>query len=77
MQQVRGDDLNAEYEYHVGLTDAFAGHIPGKNRNERSLLFKNMGGNQFQDVTEAMNIVDESWTGDASPSPIIGDWEGL
>ena len=67
MQSVRGESPQADYEFYVGLADAFVGHVPGKNRNERSLLFRNVGENQFQDVTEAMNLVDESWTGAATP----------
>jgi len=78
MHQVRGEDEDAQYEFYVGFEDAFAGHMEGKNRNERSLLFHNMGDNRFEDVTEQMKIVDESWTGDASPVDFNNDgWPDL
>ena len=63
--------------YYVGLKDAFAGHLnPG--RAEVSLLFRNMGGNRFVDVTREMGLVDSSWSGDAAPCDIDEDgWPDL
>ena len=62
--------------YYVGLTDAFAGHL--KPRGERSILFKNMGGNRFGDVSNEVNLIDNSWTGDASPVDVNSDgWPDL
>ncbi|MBQ17924.1 MAG: hypothetical protein CMJ65_12445 [Planctomycetaceae bacterium] len=54
------------FEFHDGMEDAFAGHLH-ISRTERSLLFRNEGGNRFVDVTESTGLIDESWTGAASP----------
>jgi cytochrome oxidase Cu insertion factor (SCO1/SenC/PrrC family) len=47
--------------------DAFAGHLKPAERNERSVLYRNLGGMKFEDVTTATQLIDESWTGDATP----------
>ncbi len=47
--------------------DAFAGHLKPVERNERSVLYRNLGGLKFEDVTTATQLIDESWTGDATP----------
>ncbi len=52
--------------YWVGFEDAFAGHLKPA-RTERSILYRNMGNKQFGDVSEQVGLMDESWTGDASP----------
>lgn len=53
-----------DYSYHVGYTDAFASHnIP--SRTEHSLLFQNLGGKQFKNVTSSMYLVDSGWSGDS------------
>ena len=54
-----------EYEYYIGLEDAFAGHLKPE-RFEQSILFKNAGGNRFVDVSAQMRLQDTSWSGDAS-----------
>ena len=52
--------------YWLGFKeDAFGGHLKHE-RAERSLLYRNLGNRQFLDVTEQM-LIDESWSGDASP----------
>jgi len=56
--------VNSPYRYYVGYKDAFAGHLKPE-RAERSVLFKNVGNNTFKDVTEDLNLIDTSWTGDA------------
>jgi cytochrome oxidase Cu insertion factor (SCO1/SenC/PrrC family) len=53
--------------YCVGLTDAFEGHTKPEERNERSTLYRNEGGNKFVDVSEKVGLLDESWTGNAAP----------
>lgn len=58
--------------YWVGLRDAFTGHLK-PDRTENSILYKNMGGNRFTDVTEATGLIDGSWCGDASPIDVNGD----
>lgn len=53
--------------YCVGFSDAFEGHTKGGARNERSTLYRNLGGNRFEDVSEDVDLVDEGWSGDAAP----------
>ena len=67
-----------EYEYWVGLSDAFAGHVYD-DRTEVSRLYRNLGEGRFEDVTEAMGLgEDPSWTGDAVPFDANGDgWTDL
>lgn len=72
-----GDKENIEYVYHVGVNDAFGGHIRS-NRAEQSILFKNLGGNRFVDVSEQTHLMDISWSGDASPIDVNNDgWPDL
>jgi enediyne biosynthesis protein E4 len=51
--------------YYVGLSDAFHGHTH-PDRAEPSILYKNLGGGRFKDVTKAVGLVDLSWSGDAT-----------
>ena len=51
--------------YFVGLSDAFKGHLH-PDRAERNLLFKNLGGRKFKEVSSEMGLNGTSWTGDAS-----------
>lgn len=77
MEQVRGE-IHADYKFYSGFADAFSGHMPGKNRNERSILFKNAGNNQFEDVSDEMKLTDDSWSGDATPVDFNQDgWPDL
>ena len=55
MEQVRGEQ-EAEYKFYGALPDAFAGHIPEKKRSERSILYKNLGNNRFEDVSEKVKL---------------------
>jgi enediyne biosynthesis protein E4 len=50
--------------YYIGLRDAFHGHMYPE-RAEASLLYHNLGGGRFADVTQATRLVDYSWSGDA------------
>jgi len=71
-------DQRGEGGYHLGVDDAFAGHLKPEERNERSLLYHNLGGNRFKEVSAAMELNDVSWTGDASPIDPNGDsWPDL
>jgi len=64
--------------YCVGFTDAFEGHQKGKGREERSILYRNLGENRFEDVSEKTGLVDQSWTGDAAPFDYDDDgWTDL
>ena len=59
--------------YCVGFTDAFTGHTKGKTRLEQSILYRNAGGNRFEDVSGKTGLIDHSWTGDAAPFDYDGD----
>ena len=65
--------------YYVGIAEnAFFGHLRPDELNEPSILYENQGDNRFVDVTEARRLVDESWTGDASPIDANADgWPDL
>jgi len=56
----------------VGLTDAFSGHLHPE-RAERAILYKNLGGRRFKDVTADVGLGDAGWSGDASVSDLNGD----
>ncbi len=63
--------------YYVGLADAFAGHT-FPDRTEPSLLYRNLGGNKFEDVTKATGLYDPGWTGDATFTDLNEDgWPDL
>ncbi len=51
--------------YYIGLPDAFQRHRK-EEASEASLLFKNLGGNRFREVSEEVGLVDKSWSGDAT-----------
>ena len=58
--------------YYVAFEDAFAGHLTPA-RAERSILYRNEGGNRFVDVSKLTGLVDLSWTGDASTVDVNDD----
>lgn len=51
--------------FFVGLEDAFRGHLH-PDRAETSILYRNLGGNRFRDVSRQTGLVDRSWSGDAT-----------
>lgn len=59
-------------EYYTGIKGAFGGHLKPE-LSERSLLYRNEGENRFVDVTEATGLIDDSWSGDATPIDIDDD----
>ena len=59
-------------KYYVAFEDAFAGHLKPE-RAERSILYRNEGGNRFVDVSKRAGLVDVSWTGDASAVDVNDD----
>ena len=67
-----GIDDDNEYLYHVGVDDGFAGHLKPE-RTEKSILFRNIGENRFEDVSEQVELVDTGWSGDASPIDVNND----
>jgi hypothetical protein len=58
--------------YYVGLQDAFMGHLHA-DRAEASILYRNLGGNRFRDVTREVGLVDRSWSGDATALDVNDD----
>ena len=58
--------------YYVGLPDAFHGHTH-PDRAEASILYHNLGGGRFKDVTRAVGLVDSSWSGDATVIDVNDD----
>jgi cytochrome oxidase Cu insertion factor (SCO1/SenC/PrrC family) len=63
--------------YYIGYVDGFEGHLKPE-RTERSILYHNEGGGRFVDVSEKVGLVDESWTGAASPIDANDDgWPDL
>jgi cytochrome oxidase Cu insertion factor (SCO1/SenC/PrrC family) len=54
------------FEYRVGHLDGFTGHLKAE-RTEKSILYRNLGGNRFQNVSESVRLDDASWNGDATP----------
>jgi enediyne biosynthesis protein E4 len=57
---------------YEGLQDAFFGHLH-RDRSEFAILYKNMGGNRFRDVTKEVGLGDAGWSGDASVADLNGD----
>jgi hypothetical protein len=51
--------------YRVGYTDAFAGHTRPE-RTEYSILYRNLGGVRFRDVSREVGLRDPGWSGDAA-----------
>ena len=58
--------------YYVGRPDAFHGHTHPE-RAEASILYHNLGGNRFKDVTREVGLVDLSWSGDATVLDVNDD----
>lgn len=58
--------------YFEGLEDAFTGHVYPE-RTERSVLYRNEGGNRFRDVSRETGLVDGRWSGDAVPFDVDRD----
>ena len=59
-------------DYYVGLSDAFHGHTH-PDRAEASILYHNLGGGRFKDVTREVGLVDLSWSGDATVIDVNDD----
>jgi hypothetical protein len=56
----------------VGMSDGFSGHLH-PDRTEPAILYKNLGGLRFKDVTKEMGLGDAGWSGDASVADLNGD----
>lgn len=62
---------------YKGLEDAFFGHM-FPDRFEYPVLYRNLGGNRFKDVTVEVGLRPQSWSGDASVADLNGDgWSDL
>ena len=71
-------DGDEDYDFYVSVLDAFGGHLKPDERNEPSILYRNLGNNKFQDVTAECQIKDVSWSGDATPVDFNQDmWPDL
>ena len=57
---------------YVGMGDAFEGHLYPE-RTEPSILYRNRGGNRFEDVSRTTGLVDTSWSGDATITDLNRD----
>lgn len=65
------------YKYYVAFEDAFSGHLKPE-RAEASILYHNEGKNRFVNVSKQMNLVDLSWSGDATIVDVNDDgWPDL
>ena len=51
---------------HVGMDGAFYAHVLPARR-EDAILYRNLGGNRFADVTRAVGLGDDGWSGEAVP----------
>ncbi len=60
------------YRYYTAFEDAFSGHLKPE-RAERSILFRNEGGNRFVDVSARVGLMDVSWSGDATTVDVNDD----
>jgi enediyne biosynthesis protein E4 len=58
--------------YYRGLNDALLGHLHPE-RTEPSILYHNLGGNRFEDVTQSVGLADQSWSGDATVIDVNDD----
>jgi hypothetical protein len=58
--------------HYTGLADAFHGHTH-PDRADLSLLYHNLGGGTFADVTKAAKLEDYAWSGDAVILDANGD----
>ena len=68
---------HATYTYFRSTPDAFDRHLD-PSLSEPSILYRNLGGNRFVDVTGQAGLKDTSWSGDASPLDANGDgWPDL
>src|SRR5205085_12324185 len=57
------DEKQADGHY-TGLADAFHGHTHPE-RADLSILYHNLGGGKFEDVTKKAKLEDYAWSGDA------------
>jgi hypothetical protein len=70
------DEVGVDGQYG-GLADAFSGHLH-PDRYEYPVLYRNRGGNRFEEVSAALGLRPRGWCGDASAADLSGDgWADL
>ena len=63
--------------YYIGVDDGFSGHLYPE-RAEQSILYRNLDGKRFADVSRRVQLEDRSWSGDASFVDLNSDlWPDL
>jgi len=65
-------DDKGTYGQHVGLADAFSGHLHPQ-RFEYPILYRNLGSNRFEDVSSSVGLRVQGWAGDAAVADVNGD----
>ena len=55
-----------------GMPDAFQGHLQ-PDRSEAHVLYRNVDGRRFSDVSRQVGFIDTSWSGDSSAIDLSGD----
>ena len=55
-----------------GMPDAFQGHLQ-PDRSEAHVLYHNLDGRRFLDVSQKVGFIDTSWSGDSSAIDLTGD----
>jgi hypothetical protein len=58
--------------FYLAYTNGFEGHLYSE-RSEQSILYQNLGGGKFKDVSKEMNLQQVGWSGDASFSDLNED----
>jgi enediyne biosynthesis protein E4 len=58
--------------YFLSITNAFHGHLYPE-RTEYKILYRNLGGKKFKNVTDETGLRDGSWAGDATFCDLNGD----
>ncbi len=51
--------------FYLAYQDAFASHLKPE-RSEPSILYRNLGGGKFKDVSKELNLQHRGWSGDAT-----------
>lgn len=57
---------------YLAYPDAFVGHMHPE-RSEQSILYQNLGGGRFKDVSKEMNLQHRGWSGDATACDVNQD----
>lgn len=58
-------DERGEGGFFLSITNAFRGHTHPE-RTERSILYRNLGGLKFKDISKEVNLPDAGWSGEAT-----------